>query len=168
MALELGELGSTAGLGPEQVTQTEILSAPVSLFEGPLIDNSMLYSREMIARPMQRLDSDGPFTFYIPGESGLYIDPDSFNLGWPAANVTDNGNVTVRYANTSATAGQYFNVGWSDGGAWNAALTAFRETSGGTEFAPLAGSGGVAIVGPASGTVATFAKTGTVTTAAPI
>lgn len=80
MALELGELGSTAGLGPEQVTQTEILSAPVSLFEGPLIDNSMLYSREMIARPMQRLDSDGPFTFYIPGESGLYIDPDSFRL----------------------------------------------------------------------------------------
>jgi fibronectin-binding autotransporter adhesin len=64
----------------------------------------------------------------------------------------------MKYANTSATAGNYFNIGWSNGGSIGAGLVSFKETTGGTEFAPLAGSGGVAVVGPSAGTVATFAK----------
>jgi autotransporter-associated beta strand protein len=102
-----------------------------------------------------------PSTITVQGNHGTQVD--SFNLGY-AANTTDSGNVTMRYANTSATAGTCFNVGWSNGGNIRAALLALKETSGGTEFAPLAGSGGVAIVGPTSGTVAAFAKTATLTT----
>jgi hypothetical protein len=89
----------------------------------------------------------------------------TFNLGYHRTNTTESGTVRMKYASTSATGGSYFNVGWSVGGAYNAALEAFRTTSGGTEFAPLAGGAGVAVVGPGSGTVATFTNGATVTTA---
>ncbi|OPZ29108.1 MAG: hypothetical protein BWZ02_01088 [Lentisphaerae bacterium ADurb.BinA184] len=102
-------------------------------------------------------------TVTVQGNHGA--DTDSFNLGF-ANNITDNGNVTMKYANTNAAAGNYFNIGWSNGGSeFSAPLVAFKETSGGTEFAPLAGSGGVAVVGASTGPVATFAKPATLTTA---
>ncbi len=99
----------------------------------------------------------------IQGNHGA--DTDSFNIGF-AANTTDNGGVTMKYANTSSTAGTYFNVGWSNGGTspHAAPLVAFKESSGGTEFAPIAGSGGVAILGADVGTVATFARSATLST----
>jgi hypothetical protein len=103
-----------------------------------------------------------PSVITIQGNHGTQTD--TFNLGYDTSTI-ENGTVKVRYANTSGNSGAFFNVGWSDGGADNAALTAFHETSGGTDFDPLPGSGGVAIVGPTSGTVAIFNGTATLATA---
>lgn len=81
MALELGNIAaSSGGVGPEHVTQTDLYSAPTALFDGPITDKTMLYAREYMFRPLQQLETGGPFTFYIPGESGLYIDPESIRL----------------------------------------------------------------------------------------
>jgi hypothetical protein len=96
-----------------------------------------------------------PSVITVLGNHGTVTD--TFNLGY-AADTIESGVVRMKYANTSAATGNYFNVGWSNGGATAAALAPFKETSGGTEFAPLAGSGGVAIVGPLTGDVATFAN----------
>jgi hypothetical protein len=95
----------------------------------------------------------------VKGNHGAGVN--TFNLGY-GNYLSESGTVRMAYANTGAGAGDTFNVGWSAGGAFNSPLTAFRETSGGTEFAPLAGSEGVAIVGPSSGTVATFSTAVTV------
>lgn len=80
----------------------------------------------------------------------------TFALGYAAANTTDSGNVTMRYESTGS-AGQYFNVGWTNGGSTNAVPVAFREASAVTEFAP--GASTLAIVGPNAGQVLTVTKT---------
>jgi autotransporter-associated beta strand protein len=89
-----------------------------------------------------------------------------FKLGY-ANHVTEIGTQTMRYANTDAAG--IFNVGWANGSTDNnitgSGLVAFKETSGGTEFAPLVGTGWLAIVGPSSGTVATFSEAAALTTA---
>ncbi len=104
-----------------------------------------------------------PSVVTVRGDYGANVN--TFALGF-AANTTVNGTVKVKYANTVTGAANYFNVGWSNGGNTLAALLAFKEISGGTEFAPLAGSGGVAVVGPSgTATVATFANGVTHTTA---
>jgi hypothetical protein len=103
-----------------------------------------------------------PSVVTVQGDHGAGLN--TFNLGY-GSYMSETGTVRLKYASTSATAGSAFNVGWSAGGAFNGALTALRATSGGTEFAPLAGGGGVAVVGPTSGTVATFTNAVTVSTA---
>ena len=103
-----------------------------------------------------------PGVVTVLGNQGA--DANTFNIGW-ATNMTVNGVVKMTYANIATGAASYFNVGWSGGGNVAAALLAFKTTSGGTEFAPLPNSGGVAVVGPASGAVATFTNTATVSTA---
>ena len=81
MALELGNIASSSGgVGPEHVSQTDLYSAPTALFDGPITDKTMLYAREYMFRPLQQMETGGPFTFYIPGESGLYIDPETIRL----------------------------------------------------------------------------------------
>ena len=102
-----------------------------------------------------------PSVVTIQGNYGT--DLDTFNLGY-ANFVTEIGTVKMKYSNTTAGAGNYFNVGWSPGNG-NVTLTSFYQTSGGTEFAPLPGSGGIAVIGPSSGTVVTFTNPVTVSTA---
>ena len=108
-----------------------------------------------------------PSVVTIQGNHGTAMD--TFNLGYAntasATNTIEKGTVRMRYANTGAGAANYFNVGWSLGGAFNAAIVPFKETSGGTEFAPLAGSGGIQVVGATSGNVATITNLVTVSTA---
>ncbi len=79
-----------------------------------------------------------------------------------ANNTTDDGNVVIRYASVGTDASQYFNVGWMHSGG---TLVALREGSAGTVFAPATQSAGVAVVGPAAGTVFTATKPVTVSTA---
>ncbi len=79
-----------------------------------------------------------------------------------ANNTTDDGNVVIRYASVGTDASQYFNVGWMHSGG---TLVALREGSAGTVFAPATQNAGVAVVGPAAGTVFTATKPVTVTTA---
>ena len=143
---------------------SETTSANLKLLSGSVLQgyNASTYAGGLIRNAGTLTLGDGtPSVITIRGNHAAQ--PNTVNLGY-SANVTDNGNVRIKYANTSAAAGSYFNVGWSAGGSITAALVPLKETSGGTEFAPLAGSGGVAIVGPGSGTVATFTNTTTLST----
>jgi hypothetical protein len=163
-----GTLQWTVGSQMREEVQGNVTLLDGAILHGRNVNNSLDETAGQPGGFIRNTTSGGTLTLgdgsasVITVQGNHYADPDSFNLGWPAANVTDNGNVTMKYANTDTTAGRYFNVGWSGGGSYAAALTAFRETSGGTEFAPLAGSGGVAVLGASAGTVAIFSNAVTV------
>ncbi len=163
-ALVVGDGGTLNWTAGSQVR--EYVNGNVKLLDGATVVgvNSSGNAGGLIGNTGTLTLGDGTAsTITVQGNHGT--DTDSFNIGYADA-VTDNGNATMKYANTSANSGTYFNVGWSNGGtSYSAPLVAFKETSGGTEFAPIAGSGGVAVVGAETGTVATFAQSTSITTA---
>jgi hypothetical protein len=65
---EAGSMGVLSGLGPEQVTQTEMGATQLAFFEAPLKETGMLFNREVCYYPMQNLQDGGPWTFLVPGE----------------------------------------------------------------------------------------------------
>jgi autotransporter-associated beta strand protein len=102
-----------------------------------------------------------PSVVTVRGDQAGYLN--TFKIGY-VTNTVESGVVKMKYASTSSAAGSAFVVGWSAAGTYSANLAAFRETRGGTEFAPQAGGGGVAVVGAASGPVALFSNMVTVST----
>jgi hypothetical protein len=65
---EAGSMGVLSGLGPEQVTQTEMGATQLAFFEAPLKETGMLFNREVCYYPMQNLQDGGPWTCLVPGE----------------------------------------------------------------------------------------------------
>lgn len=93
-------------------------------------------------------------TITIRGTNGNSAVPLQIGYG---NNVTDSGNVTLRYESTG-TAGSYFNVAWTGSGNPGQVPLAVREGSAATEFGPVAGGATLAMVGPATGAVFTATK----------
>lgn len=97
--VEAGSVGVLTGLGPEQVTQTEMGGTQLSWFDPPVKETGMLFNREVCYHPMQTLNSGGPYTFLLAGEKvsgkkaaserrfyisfiiqGLFVDASSFRI----------------------------------------------------------------------------------------
>jgi hypothetical protein len=79
-----------------------------------------------------------------------------FNVNYPAGNISDDGNVVLRYESNAGSAGTSFNMAWAFG--------TFRGGSAGTVFAPAPGTLGFLAIGPASGPVLTVSNAVTVAT----
>lgn len=113
-----------------------------------------------------------PETLVITGrnqiESSTPNPPGTFVFAVPVAQVSDDGNVILRYESTGISANSATNYAWSDNSAGsdnNATVTqAFRGGSAGTVFAPATLGHGIAAVGPNSGTVFTASKPTTLVT----
>ena len=164
--------GGTLTVNMDQDNSFALFNANVALVDGAVVQHNFNWAK---AGGFMRYGNtntltlgDGTGTPSSPGvvtvRGNQGADTNTFNIGW-ATNMTVNGLVKMTYANIATGAASYFNVGWSGGGNVAAALLAFKTTSGGTEFAPLTNSGGVAVVGPASGPVAILTNTATVSTA---
>ena len=77
--MSLEEL-APGGLGPARITEEELINSAADFFAPPLLDDSVVLSRECTYHPMQSLNQQGQLTFVIPGEAGLFIDPSTFRL----------------------------------------------------------------------------------------
>lgn len=77
---DLSNVGIVGGLGPERITEQELINSSADVFAPPLLDKTHVFNRECVYRPMQTLDQVGPLTFTIPGEAGLYIDPNTIRI----------------------------------------------------------------------------------------
>jgi len=70
-------------------------------------------------------------------------------IGIDSGNVTDDGNVVLKYVSLGTDPSKYFNIEWSNTNA-NKTVQPFRGGSAGTEFAPGVGNAGIAAVGPST------------------
>lgn len=76
-----GSAGSTiAGVGPMQMTESNVMAGSMDLFTKPELEDSMLYYRETKYHPTSALDDFGPYNFHVPPESSFFIDTSSFRL----------------------------------------------------------------------------------------
>lgn len=74
------EIGGISGLGPERLTENDLINDEADFFTAPIIDDTAELARECIYSPMQSLNQQGQLTFVIPGEAGYYIDPNTIRL----------------------------------------------------------------------------------------
>ena len=68
------------GIGGLQITQNDILSHGVDLFEPTRQEKSVLKGAEVVVLPMGGWKSSGPFKFELPSQSGHYVQLGTFRL----------------------------------------------------------------------------------------
>ena len=75
------------GVGSLQLTQNDILSHGVDIFEPTKQERAVLEGREIMVRPTC-LRSEGPFEFIVPSQGGTYMQMGSFRL-WGKCRILD-------------------------------------------------------------------------------
>ena len=72
--------GNSSGVGSMQKTEHEFVSGALDLFDGAPVEANMIDSTERSYFVNGSLTHSGPWTFHVPAEASMLIDPSSFRL----------------------------------------------------------------------------------------
>ena len=67
------------GVGGLHKTQDDYINGGADIFSGTQVDRACIGNTEAVYFPTNET-TDGPFLFYLPGETDTYIDPQTFRL----------------------------------------------------------------------------------------
>lgn len=83
----MADIETSHGVGSIQVTQNDILSHGIDIFEPTKLEKSIAFGREVMLYP-QPSNNDGPFRFTVSSQSGMYMQLGTFRL-YGRCKVTD-------------------------------------------------------------------------------
>lgn len=89
----MADIEGSHGVGSIQVTQNDIMSHGIDIFEPTKLEKSIMDGKDVMERPHPHTD-DGPFRFDVTSQSGAYIQLGTFRL-WGQCQIVDSKGAPI-------------------------------------------------------------------------